>query len=254
MSGIKVMILAAGYAVRLQPLTTNTPKPLLRIGGRAIIDRIMDKLDKVDDIKSPVYVITNDKFFGNFDIWAKSVKHRCGVSIINDGSTTNDNRLGAIKDMSLVIESESISDDLLVIAGDNLFDFDIKNFLAFANKKNEGVSVALHDIGDIGLAKNFGVVAIDGDNKVVEFQEKPENPKTTLISTGIYYFPKNKLSFIKEYVKMQNKMDAPGYYMSWLAQRDKVYGFAFKEDWYDIGNIESYKKADGEYFKKEKGA
>jgi len=250
---MKVMILAAGYAVRLQPLTTNMPKSLLNIGKRSIIDRIMDKLDRIKDVNDPVYIITNDKFFSNFDEWAKAAKHKCAVSLINDGSTNNDNRLGAIKDMSLVIEEQSISEDLLIIAGDNLFDFDLENFLAFAHKKADGVSVALYDIGDIKLARNFGVVAIDDKNKVVEFQEKPENPRSTLISTGIYYFPKNKLSFIKEYVKMQNKMDAPGYYMSWLAQEDKIYGFTFTEDWYDIGNIESYKKADAEYLKKEKG-
>ena len=244
---MKIIILAAGYAVRLQPLTLNMPKSLLAIGGRSIIDRI---IDKVSDIKGwdRAYVISNDRFFGKFDSWLKTVAIKDKITIINDGSTADDNRLGAIKDMEIAIKDNVIDDDILIIAGDNLFELDLARFIEFARAK-DGVSVALYDIGSLDLARSFGVVKIDNHNKIVDFEEKPPSPASTLVSTGIYYFPKNKLSFIQKYVKMLAKLDAPGYYISWLSKEDKVYGFRFLEDWHDIGNIESYKKADQKYTK-----
>lgn len=247
---VKTIILAAGYAVRLQPLTLNTPKPLLTIGGKTILDRILENIDRIKE-PNPVYLISNDKFFKHFNDWVKKSKYKSRISIINDGSVSNETRLGAIKDLELVIKDMAIDDDILVVAGDNLFDVGIENFLRFSRDRNDGISVALHDIGNLEHAKNFGVVRIDNHCRIVEFEEKPQNPKTTLISTGIYYFPKRKLSFIEEYVKIQSKLDAPGYYISWLSGRDKVYGFVFTECWYDIGNMESYNKANREYSKKE---
>ena len=245
-----LIILAAGYAVRLQPLTLDTSKSLLPIGNKKIIDRILEKVLKAKGICA-VYIITNSKFFKPFSDWLKSSRHKEKISLVCDGTTTNENRLGAIKDLEFIIKEESITGDVLVVAGDNLFEFDLNNFLKFARKR-DGVSIAVHDIGSLELARNFGVVKIDADHKVVDFEEKPPEPKSTLISTGIYYFPKDKVAFINEYVKMQNKLDAPGHYIGWLSKRDKVYGFAFTEDWYDIGNMESYKKADNEYLAKEK--
>jgi glucose-1-phosphate thymidylyltransferase len=242
---VKIIILAAGYAVRLQPLTLNMPKSLLPVGSRTIIDRILDKARGIEGWDH-VYVITNDKFSGKFNEWLGGVPIKDKITIINDGSTTNDNRLGAIKDMDVVIRDKAIDDDILVIAGDNLFELDLARFMEFA-AANDGASVALYDVGSIALARNFGVVKIDERGLVVDFEEKPQEPKSTLISTGIYYFPKNKLSFIQKYVKMHSKLDAPGYYLGWLSKEDKVYGFSFIEDWYDIGNIESYNKANQEY-------
>ena len=245
-----LIILAAGYAVRLQPLTTNTSKSLLPIGGKKMIERILEKVLTVRDISS-VYIITNSKFFKNFSDWLKTYEHAKKISLICDGTTSNENRLGAIKDLEFVIKEESIAGDIMVVAGDNLFEFDMGDFLKFARKKG-GIAIAVHDIGSLDLAKNFGVVKVDADNKVVDFEEKPEKPKSTLISTGIYYFPKDKVAFINEYVKMQNKLDAPGHYIGWLSKRDQVYGFAFPENWYDIGTMDSYREADEEYLNKER--
>ena len=247
---MKIIILAAGYAVRLQPLTLNTPKSLLPVGGRPIMDRIMDKLSLIKGWDE-IYVITNAKFYDNFVKWAQGTSFRDKISVINDGTTSNENRLGAIKDMYAVMEEKAIDDDLLVVAGDNLFEFNISAFMEFA-RSNDGVSVALYDIGSRDMARNYGVVALDKSDMVVDFEEKPQNPKSTLVSTGVYYFPKNKLPFIHKYVKMQSKLDAPGYYIGWLSREDKVYGFKFIEDWYDIGNIESYNKANLKYTKKER--
>ena len=248
---MKAIILAAGYAVRLQPLTLDTPKPLLFIGKKRMVDRILDKIVPLGGL-GEIYVVSNGKFFQKFEEWHKGVGSEKKIAIINDGSTTNENRLGAIKDLELVITSQKIDEDLLVVAGDNLFDFRLEGFLEFARSHPDGVSVALYDVKNLEAAKSFGVVKIDADSKVTDFEEKPQNPRSTLASTGIYYFPKNKLPFIKEYVKMLNKLDAPGYYIGWLAKQHKVYGYTFLEDWYDIGTIESYKKADSTYTERER--
>lgn len=249
---MKVLILAAGYAVRLGELTKDTPKPLLLINNRRIIDRILDKVKDIDGADA-IYLVTNNKFFEKFKAWLDGSDDKDKISLINDGTDTNETRLGAIRDMELAINEKKIDDDLLVIAGDNLFDFDIKKFIAFAEKHKGYASVALHDIKQLELARNFGVLKIDDKGKVIDFEEKPEHPKSSLISTGVYYFPKNKLALIRKYVKMQDKkLDAPGYYLSWVSKNDTVYGFTFTEDWYDIGNIESYEKANREYSEKEK--
>ena len=249
---MRALILAAGYAIRLQPLTLNTPKPLLEVGGKKILDRIIGKILDLDSLDE-IYVITNHKFYQNFAGWLKSSGYKKKISLVDDGTLTNDTRLGAIRDMALAINEKSINDDLLVIAGDNLFEVDMRLFMNFAVSKKDGASVALHDVGSLEAAKRYGVVSIDKTGKVVEFEEKPANPKSTLISTGIYYFPKTHVPGINNYLKAEGtKNDAPGYYIKWLSVNGRVYGFSFSQKWYDIGDIESYKKADEEYTKKEK--
>ena len=246
---MKVLILAAGYAVRLKELTQDNPKPLLEVAGQRIIDRIIDKVAALK-AAGHIYIITNGRFFEKFRGWLKGSSCRDRISIINDLTASNETRLGAIRDMEYAVRQKSIDDDLLVIAGDNLFDFDLAGFLAFAQSRPDGISVALYDIKDLNAAKRFGVVKVDGDSRITNFEEKPAVPKSTLISTGVYYFPKEKLSLIGEYLKVSDKIDAPGYYIGWLSETGRVYGYTFSEDWYDIGDIESYQRADRNYLKK----
>lgn len=250
---MKVIVLAAGYATRLEPLTLKTSKSLLPVAGKPIIDRILDKVLNAADNVDSVYIVTNAKFFESFAAWLKSSMYRPKILLINDGTTSNETRLGAIKDLELVVKTKETDDDVLVVAGDNLFDFEMNDFLNFAHMHKDGVSLALYDIKSLEAARSFGVLKIDGSDRVISFAEKPRDPSSTLISTGIYYFPRGSLASLTEYVGMKNSLDAPGYYISWLSGKCKVYGFAFSQSWYDIGTIESYKKADMEYLKKEKG-
>ena len=247
---MKLLILAAGYAVRLQPLTLNTPKPMLPIGGKSILDRILAKTASIKNIDA-IHVVANHKFFQNFVEWKEFRKDASKIFLVDDGTVTNDTRLGAIRDMELAIREASIDDDLLVIAGDNLFDLDLAAFLKFAISHNDGVCVALHEVGALSAAKKFGVASINEKGLVTDFEEKPQHPKSTLISTGIYFFPRDKVAGLSAYVNSKGaKLDAPGYYIRWLSVNDKVYGFPFSEKWYDIGDLESYKRADEEYTKR----
>ncbi|MFH1996602.1 MAG: nucleotidyltransferase family protein [Candidatus Omnitrophota bacterium] len=244
---MRVLILAAGYAVRLRPLTLNTPKPLLPVGGRAIIDRIVDRLDGIGDIDE-VCVITNDRFCKDFESWSGSIERKVPVTVINDRTTSDDNKRGAIGDLRFFAEIKGVDDELLVIAGDNIFEFDMEEFLKFGRSHSDGVTIALYDVKDRELAKKYGVVQIDrSTGTTIGFEEKPNDPKTTLVSTCVYYFPGGKLRLLDDYITSGNTMDTPGSFIKWIQDNGAVFGFVFSEDWFDIGSIESYREADKKY-------
>lgn len=172
------------------------------------------------------------------------------LKVINDLTRSNEDRLGAIGDINLVLSKEQPKDDVLIVAGDNLFEFDIADFIDFSKKKNK-FSVALFDVKDRKLAQRYGIVSLAADQKLDEFQEKPEKPKTTLASTGIYFMPEETLPLMREYMKTDLVKDAPGNFVKWISENDGVYGYVFTEGWYDIGDKVSLEKADIEYRKKE---
>ncbi|HNX91145.1 MAG TPA: nucleotidyltransferase family protein [Candidatus Omnitrophota bacterium] len=243
---MKGLILAAGYGTRLYPLTINKPKPMLEVGGKTIMERHLNKLAAVKDCTG-VYIVTNNRFYEGINDWIKKYSFRMPVEIINDKTTSNDDRLGAIGDINLVMnEGRDIREDVLIMAGDNLFEFDINDFINFSKKK-EHLCVALYDVKSIELAKKYGIVHLDNGNKVTEFQEKPSEPRSTLASTGIYYLHKTCLGCIKEYMSTGKSKDAPGNFVKWMSETKGVYGYVFDNGWYDIGDIASLEKADKEY-------
>ncbi|MCK5450587.1 MAG: nucleotidyltransferase family protein [Candidatus Omnitrophica bacterium] len=246
---MKGLILAAGYGTRLYPLTLDRPKPLVKVGGKTILERLLNKLEKLECCNE-VYIVTNNKFADMLQKWITSRNFSIPIVTVNDMTNSNDDRLGAIGDINLVLEKQDPQDDVMIVAGDNLFEFDISEFMSFAKEK-ERFSVALFDVRDKKLAQKYGVVTLDKGNKIEEFQEKPEKPKSTLASTGIYYFPKLKLPFISKYMATDMVKDAPGNFVKWIAGNDGAYGYIFNEGWYDIGDKNSLEKADIEYRNKE---
>ena len=214
-----------------------------------MIEYILDNLDSVDEVDE-IFVVTNEKFYPHFKIWHKRVEsakvYTKKITIINDKTTKDGTKIGAVGDINFVIKEANIDDDLLVIAGDNLFEFKLNNFTAFFKKKNKPV-VALYDTKDIEIAKRMGVVELDDTDKIIDFQEKPPEPKTTLISICCYAFPKEKLSRVQEYLDKGNNPDAPGFYIEWLYKNEDTYGWVLPGTWFDIGNIEQYEKANLQY-------
>ena len=236
---MKAIILAAGYATRLRPLTDRVAKPLLPVGGRPMVDWILDRLDEVDEVDE-VHVVTNARYAPSFEAWRTSDR----VTIHDDGTTTNDDRLGAIGDLRFVLERAGYADDLLVIAGDNLFDFEIGDFVDFWRGKGEASAVALYDVGDLELVKQFGVVDVDEDDRVVGFVEKPEQPTSTLAATASYLYHRAHLPLIERYLAEGNSPDQPGRLVAWLYERAPVYGYRFEGEWFDIGDKDQLLVAD----------
>ncbi|MCK5579655.1 MAG: nucleotidyltransferase family protein [Candidatus Omnitrophica bacterium] len=244
---MKVLILAAGYGTRLYPLIVDTPKALLPIAQRPMLNYSLDKLRHLKDINE-VIVVTNDKFFEHFSKWAGEQKtFPAPIRIVNDKTTSPDDRLGSIGDIRFVLSECKIDEDLLVLGGDNLFDYGLDDYLAFAQKKAPHVSMGVYDIENIQEAIQFGVAEINKDGKIVSFEEKPEKPKSSLIAMCFYYLPKETLTFIHDYLVATGKPDKAGDYIHWLVQEKEVYGFQFRGKWYDIGSIEAYHEAQEEF-------
>ncbi len=240
---MKALILAAGYATRLYPLTKEYPKPLLKIGSRPIIDYIIDKLSAIRDIDE-VIVVTNSKFVSIFRNWAKGIRAAKEITLLDDLTRDQKDRLGAIGDMEFVIKQKGIRDDLLIVGGDNLFEEGLQEFLSFARAKAPSPVIGVWDIKNKKQATRYGVLRMDKESRVIEFEEKPKNPKSSLVAMCLYYFSQEKLGLIKEYLADKSgKPDATGFYIDWLRKKEKVYGFVFSGRWYDIGHHEFYEEA-----------
>jgi glucose-1-phosphate thymidylyltransferase len=241
---VKALVLAAGYATRLRPLTDTWSKELLPVGGRPIIDWIVDAIEEVDAVDA-VHVVTNARKAPAFREWAAG---RGDVTVHDDGTTSNDDRLGAVGDLRFVIDEAGIDDDMLVIAGDNLFDFSLAEFVAFwQTRRTHGAAasaVAVRDVGTIELARRYGVVAVDDDARITAFVEKPEDPPSTLAATATYLYDRRHVARVAEYLDAGNPHDQPGLYVAWLQSREPVYGWLFHDPWYDIGDAAQLLVAD----------
>ncbi len=244
---MKVIILAAGYATRLYPLTLDTPKPLLNVAEKAIVEHILEKIESVKGVEK-VFIVTNDKFYTSFMDWKRGYKERLQIDVINDGTKSNEDRLGAVGDIDFVLQSEQIEDDVMVVAGDNLFGFSLQGFVDdFINGGGKSL-VALRDLKDKDKVKQkFGVAMVD-DTKIINFEEKPEFPKSTLASTACYLFSKHDLQMIGR-LRREGKADNSGDLVRWLVEHSEVRGFVFTEHWFDVGTLELLKEADEVYKK-----
>ncbi|MEK6967669.1 MAG: nucleotidyltransferase family protein [Nanoarchaeota archaeon] len=243
---MKVIIPAAGYATRLWPLTKETPKPLLPVKDKPIIEHIIDNVLEIPDIDH-IYVITNSKFYSIFKEWADSIKLGIPLTLLNDGTTSNEDRLGQIGDIIFVINKAEINDDVLIVAGDNLFNFPLK--LAYEEfKKNNCIINSLFDVKSLEAASQLGVAMVDKKGIITDFEEKPAHPKSTLISQGVYFFPKNKVSLLAKYIKEGNNPDKMGYFIVWmLKNKEIVMGPSFEQEWFDVGWHEALEHARKEF-------
>jgi glucose-1-phosphate thymidylyltransferase len=234
---VKALILAAGYATRLRPLTDTIPKQLLPVGGRPMVDWIVDKVHEagIDD----VHLVTNARFGPDFQAWAAGGD----VQVHDDGTTSNETRLGAIGDIRFVCERAQIDDDLLIVAGDNLFDFSLAAYISFWRGKG-GSAVAVYDVGDRELARRYGVVEVGDDDRIVDFAEKPESPRSALIATAAYLYARDHVRLVGTYLDDGNPPDQPGNLVAWLHPRVPVYAYRLPGDWHDIGDPEQLLAAD----------
>lgn len=238
---MQCILLAAGYATRLYPLTENMPKALLKLGNKTILDMVVDKISEVKDIEN-IYIVTNEKFHTHFENWAKTYTSGKKVKVINDHTTNNDNRLGAIGDLKYVIDGENVDDEILVMASDNIFDFSLNDFVALYREKNADM-ICAHPIENKELLHSMGVVELDNDNKVVSFEEKPASPKSDLGVPPFYLYKKETVKLVDKYLREGNNPDAPGHFVPWLIGETDVYAFVFDATRIDIGTPESYYEA-----------
>ncbi|MCM8786034.1 MAG: galactokinase, partial [Candidatus Omnitrophica bacterium] len=230
---MKVIILCAGYATRMYPLTLVKSKNLLQIAGIPMIDHIIEKLKRLPIDK--IFVITNNKFFNDFQIWAKDKEK---IVVLNDGSNSDKERLGAIGDIKFVVEKTE-DDEFLIIAGDNLFEFDLIDFVNYGRKK--GITIGIKRVEDINLIKKYSQVILDQNGKIIYFEEKPENPKSKDAAICVYYFPKGVLrKYLDDYLNQGNNPDMAGLFIQYLYKKVDVYGFVFENKWFDIGDINQF--------------
>jgi len=233
---IKAIVLAGGFATRLYPLTQALPKPLLPVGGRPLISYIIEKLEKCDYIDE-IIVSTNKRFEDHFRNWLEDLNCTKKVRIVVEDALDEKEKFGTIGALNFLINTQKIQNDCLIIGGDNLFDFEISDFVNYYRQVKKPV-IALHDIKDLEKAKKFGVADVK-DNKIVGFVEKPSEPPSSLVSTCCYIFPKDVLSLIPKYLDESKQRDAPGYFISWLKDKQEIHGFVFDNQWFDIGDMDS---------------
>jgi glucose-1-phosphate thymidylyltransferase len=241
---MKALVLAAGYATRLRPLTDETAKPLLELAGRPMIDYLCDRIDEAIAV-SELHVVSNARFAADFERWADARRGRLRPLVHDDGSRCNEERLGAIADIRFVIERAGLEDDdLLVVAGDNLFDFSLATMVEFWRSKAGASCVAVQRCLDVERISSYGVVGLSPEGRVTEFVEKPKQPASDLIATAAYIYAREHAALIESYLAEGNSPDQPGNFLAWLSLREPVFGFVFEETWIDIGSSDQLREAD----------
>ena len=241
---MKVIILAAGYATRLYPLTLTKAKPLLPVAGKPMIDYVVDNVTAIGGIDR-VLVVTNAKFAAQFEDWAalcRAKNPKIDFAVVNDNSTDDSNKLGAIGDLHLVLTRERIDDDIIVVAGDNLFSEPLQDFGTFCRQKNAPV-LAVYDVGSLEDIKKYNAITFDAADQITFFEEKPKQPASTVTGIALYYYPRSAIPLIRQYVAEGNNPDQPGRLVQWLYPRTPVYVWRVPGIWYDIGSKETLEEA-----------
>ena len=240
---MKCLILAAGYATRLYPLTENFPKPLLKVGEKTILDWLVDDIAAAGLVDEYV-VISNHKFAHHFEEWAATRKEQ--ISVVDDGTETNETRLGAVRDIQFAIDALKLDDDMLVIAGDNVLDFSLTHFIRYADSKQSSAIMRYFEPVEAKLRK-CGIVEIDSDDKIISMEEKPAEPKSHWCCPPFYYYKKSDAQRIPQAIESGCGIDAPGSFIAWLATQTAVYAMEMPGSRYDIGNLESYNEVSSIY-------
>lgn len=240
---MKCLILAAGYATRLYPLTENFPKPLLKVGERTILDWLVDDIDSLGIIDEYV-VISNHKFAVHFEKWSAEKEQK--ITVVDDGTSTNETRLGAVKDIQYAIDALGLDDDMLVIAGDNLLDFSLTKFILYAQEKGSSCVMRYFEPKIEKLQKS-GVAEVDANDKIIRLMEKPSAPQSHWACPPFYYYTKSDAKLVSKGIEAGCGVDAPGSYIAWLCTQTSVYAMEMPGSRYDIGNLESYEKVQKEY-------
>jgi len=235
---MKAIILAAGYATRLYPLTLNTPKALLTVGKQTILDFVVDEIKTIGEVDE-IIIITNDKFYLQFCEWSEKTQGSIKITVLNDNTSDDTNKLGAIGDIQFVIDAMGINDDILIMASDNIFTFKLVDFYnEFKNKNKDMILVAKRENKE--ELKRMANVVLAEDGKVINMVEKPSTPISNLAAFASYFYKKETVPMIKEYLTQGNNPDAPGFLPSWLCTKKDVYAYEFKGECYDIGTHEAY--------------
>ncbi|MBR4961228.1 MAG: nucleotidyltransferase family protein [Clostridia bacterium] len=234
---MKCLILAAGYATRLYPLTENFPKPLLLVGEKTILDWLVDDLASSGKIDAFI-VVSNHRYVGSFEEWSRTKTQN--ITVLDDGSTENDNRLGAVKDIQFAVERCQIDEDLLVIAGDNVLDFSLNRLLEYAEEKKTSCILRYYENDEKKLPR-CGVVTVAEDDLVLEMTEKSPTPATHWCCPPFYYYIRKDVHRVREGIESGCGTDAPGSYLSWLCGQTRIHAMVMPGSRYDIGNMESYR-------------
>ena len=240
---MKCLILAAGYATRLYPLTENFPKPLLKVGDKTILDWLIDDIDTLSQVDEYV-VISNHKFARHFEEWAAAKTQK--ITVVDDMTLTNETRLGAVRDIEFAINKLALDDDMLVIAGDNVLDFSLTEFISYAKEKNTPCIMRYYEPDGKKLLK-CGVVTVDENDKVIKMTEKSPAPETHWCCPPFYYYTKESAGLISKGIESGCGTDAPGSFVAWLCTQTEVHAMEMPGRRYDIGNLESYEKVQREY-------
>ena len=243
---MNILVLAAGYATRLYPLTLNKAKPLLDVAGKPMLEWVLDNLAPIPDIGT-VYIVTNNKFAADFQTWADGYNQqgtKLQFKIVNDGSTNDQDKLGAIGDINLVVDREGLTqEDLIVVAGDNLFSQSLEGF-AVAAKGKQAV-LATYDVNDLEAIKKYNSLTLDGEGRITAFEEKSQTPTSTVTGIALYYFSAATVKMFDTYIQEGNNPDQPGRFIQWLYPRLPVHTFPIPGTWFDIGSKETLEEANG---------